>query len=319
MKYLVVPVLLLTVACAPAFSPGPPRALQIVHNRYGHESARLVAIDDRHVYILDGSNDSFGLRRVPRGGGPTETITRGNESGSWPTAIALDDTHLYFMVHVGEVSFRSDAKPQTRVFRAEKTVEPRLEALATVDGAPGDLVLLGGDIIFSTTEQSPAIHRMSKQGQSRSAIVELAAESAPVDLLAHGNTLIVADHDRGIVFELSLAGETRELVKIEGPVEVAAHGDRLAVVTARGVFEVPSGKQLARGSRDATFKALAAAPEGLYYRHEQQLRFLPWTGGKATILQKARFDIDDVIVADEGLYYIDSNEVWFRARARARS
>ena len=81
------------------------------------------------------------------------------------------------------------------------------------------------------------------------------------------------------------------------------------------MFEVPSGKQLARGSRDASFDALAASPEGLYYKHEKQLRFLPWSGGKPQILQKAQFTIEDVIVADEGLYYIDSDEVWFRARA----
>lgn len=303
-----------STACVPPPTKGPERALQIVHNRHSERAARI-ALDDRHVYILDGGLESFGIRRVPRGGGLTETLIREDESGSSPRAIAIDDTSLYFLIQVGETKISDNDEARTRVLRVDKSLEPRLEEITTVDGEPGDLVLIGNDIVFSTLTKSPTIYRVSKQGTSRSEIVELAAESRPVDLLVHEGKLIVADSHHGTVSEVSLAGETRVLAKVEQPLESAAHGGRLSVVAWHGVFEIPSGKQLAHGSRDASFDALAAAPEGLYYKHEKQLRFLPWSGSKPRILQKAQFRIEDVVVAPEGLYYVDSNTVWFRARA----
>lgn len=311
MKYLLLAATLVgCVSSAP--KNAPQRALKVVWNHYRGHSAKALAVDAKHVYVLGSDDDYVSVRRFPRGGGAAEDVIDPSSDGGDATAIAVDDTHVFWLMSV-----TSDETHQTRLMRAPKQVETRAETIATVDGKPGDLVLVGNEVIFSTVEEEPAIYRSHKAGGSQSAVAHMPEKSKPVDLLPHDGKLLVADYEHDVVQEVTVQGEIRDVMKLANPVELAVHNGRLSAVALSGVYDVPSGKQRARGSDSAIFDAIAEAPEGLYYGHRDQLRFLPWNSDQAVILQKAQFGVDDIVVADEGLYYINNHVVWYRARVKS--
>jgi hypothetical protein len=112
----------------------------LVHDEPARSTPKTaVAVDDTHVYF--SNIDWARVARVPKGGGPAETVA---DHLGYPHEMVMDATHVYISV---EDSFLPGSPPGPAIVRAPKSGGP-VELVAGGQPAIGAMALHRDDIYF---------------------------------------------------------------------------------------------------------------------------------------------------------------------------